>query len=129
MWLIRSAISALFPRTEGCPGVAELELVPFLARYRREAPPHMWLGLVLGAVVFTITPILTVGWPLPSFWLPRATLDLHANRVASHRWYLLRQLIMIVKMAGALCWGQDARVRALHGVAAYEPDPGTWRRS
>lgn len=127
MWLIRSAICALYPGAPGVPGVAELGLDEFLARYRREAPTLMWLGLVLGAIAFTLSPILTIGWPLPSFWLPREALDRHASRAAGHRWYLLRQLVMIVKMSGGLCWGQHPQVRQLHGVAPYPADPGSWR--
>lgn len=127
VWLVRRAIVALYPTTGDVPGVGELDLDAFLARYKREAPPLMWMGLVLGAWVFTLTPILTVHWPVPSFLLPRATLDRHAHLVASHPWYLLRQLVTVLKMAGGLCWGQHPRVRALHAVAPYGPDPGTWR--
>jgi hypothetical protein len=129
VWLIRSAIEALYPRHGETPGAGELGLREFLARFRREAPLLMWVGLVASAVVFTLTPVLTVGWPLPSFWLPAAVRDRHAHALASHRWYLLRQLVMLLKMAGGMCWGQSAAVRAAHSVAAYPADPGTWRRS
>ena len=128
MWLIRSAIVALYPALNDTPSVAELDLDDFLVRYKRECPLLMWIGMVAGALVFTATPLLTVGIPLPSFLLPKAALDRHAHRIASHRWYKLRQLVMVLKMAGGMCWGQSAQVRGQYNLDPYPPDPGTWRQ-
>lgn len=127
MWLIRRAIAALFPAHGEVPGVAELDLDAFLLRYKRESPLLLWVGLHLGALVFTLSPLLTIGWPLPSVLLPARALDRHAHAATTHPWYLLRQLVLLLKVAGGLCWGQHPRVRALHAVAPYSPDPGTWR--
>jgi hypothetical protein len=127
VWLIRSALRALYPGRGEVPGIDQLDLDDFLARYRREAPAIMWVGLHLAALVFTLSPLVTIGWPLPSIWLSPSALDRHAYAATTHRWYLMRQLVMVLKMAGGLCWGQHPRVRALHGVAAYGADPGTWR--
>lgn len=127
MWLLRRALADLYPPVGELPGVAELGLDEFLRTFRRECPPLMWLGMLLGAWVYTLSPVLTVGWPLPSVWLPRAVRDRHAFAAATHRWYFYRQLIMILKVAGGLCWGQHPRIRARHGLTAYGPDPGTWR--
>lgn len=127
MWLTRSVIAAFYPRVGEVPGVDELGLDEYLAAFQRDAPPLMRIGLLLGAVVFALTPILTIGWPLPSFLLPKEALDRHAYRVATHPSYLLRQITMVPKMIGGMCWGQHPRVRSLHGLAAYSADPGTWR--
>jgi hypothetical protein len=129
MWLLRRALADLYPPVGDLPGVAELDLDEFLLGFRRECPPLMWLGMILGAWAYTLSPIITVGWPLPSIWLPRPLRDRHAFAAATHRWYFYRQLIMVLKVAGGLCWGQHPRIRARHGLAAYGPDPGTWRGS
>ena len=65
----RSAIVLLYPRTEGLPGAEDCDLDAFLERFRRETTPLMWLGVVLGAVVFHLTPFMTVFLPVPAFWL------------------------------------------------------------
>ncbi len=40
----------------------------------------MWLGVVVGALVFHLTPIYTV-LPLPAFLLSREQADRHAHKV------------------------------------------------
>lgn len=127
LWLIRSAMTALYPRAAGLPGVADTELDAFLLRFRREAPALMWLGLCLGAVVFALTPVLTVGRPLPSFWLSERARDRHANKIASHPLYLLRQTVFLLKMVAGMCWAEHPAVRARLHLAPYPSDPGTFR--
>lgn len=127
IWLIRRAMCAFFPRTASLPGVADVGIDAFLEQYRREASRLLWVGLVLGAVVFTLTPLFTIGVPLPAFLLPRRALDRHANKIASHRVYLLRQSVFLVKMIGGLCWGSHPDVRRLMALPPYPPDPGTFR--
>lgn len=119
---------ALYPPTGDLPGVADTDVRGFLRRYRREATPLMWLGVVLGTLVFVVSPLLTVFVPLPSFLLPRTLLDRHACRVATSRIYLVRQAILLVKLAAGLCWGAHPDVRAKFGMAPYPADPGTWRK-
>lgn len=99
----------------------------FLARYRRETTTLVWIGVVLGGIVFALTPIMTVYLPVPSFLLPRALLDRHAMRITSTRLYLVRQSIFLVKLAAGMCWGMHPAVRAKLGMAPYPRDPGTWR--
>ena len=41
----------------------------------------VWLSTVLGAVVFEMSPVMTVYVPLPSFLLPRRLRDRHADRM------------------------------------------------
>ena len=126
-WLILSAMRALYPAAGGFPGVEECGIEQFLARYRRESSVLVWTGVVLGAIVFTISPLITIGIPLPSFLLSPAALDRHANAVSGHRLYLVRQTVFLVKMVAGLCWGADPVVRKQLALRAYPADPGTWR--
>jgi hypothetical protein len=126
-WLVRHAMCALYPRTEALPGVADTDVDAFLARYKRETAPLVWLGVVLGALVFASTPMLTVFVPLPSFFLPSSLLDRHAMKITGTRIYLLRQSIFLVKLAAGMCWGMHPSVRTKLGMRPYPADPGTWR--
>ena len=89
----------------------------------------MWVGLVLGALVFTWTPLLTVYLPVPTFFLPSRLLDRPAFRITGTRVYLARQAVFLVKLAAGLCYGQHAAVRERLAMAPYPADPGTWRTS
>jgi hypothetical protein len=120
---------ALMPPVDGLPGLADTGIDAFLRQYKRECTALLWAGLILGSVVFTITPLITIGAPLPAFLLPRRALDRHANKIASHRIYVLRQTVFLVKMVAGLCWGSHASVRELLALPPYPPDPGTWRSS
>lgn len=127
IWLIRSAMCALYPPSADLPGVADTGIDAFLARYKRETSLLLWSGLVLGAVVFTLTPLFTVGIPLPSFLLPRGALERHARRITVSRVYLVRQTVFLVKMVAGLCWGAHPDVRKILNLPPYPADPGTWR--
>lgn len=130
MKFVRSAMAALYPTTpEGGPGIADTDLDDFLKRYRKDAPPTLYLGLVAGCAVFHATPMLTIKKPVPAFMLSPEDLDRHADAIASHPAYLVRQAIMVVKLAAGLCWGADPAVRARMNLRPYDPDPGTWRQS
>jgi hypothetical protein len=125
--LIRSAMCDLMPRAAGLPGVADTDVDAFLRALRREAHPLYWLGLVVGAIVYALTPVLTVYLPLPSFALPARLRARHAQRIVELRPYLLRQAISLVRLSAGMCWGQHPEVRARFALAAYPPDPGTFR--
>jgi hypothetical protein len=126
-WLVRSAMCALYPRTEGLPGLEDCDVDGFLGRFQREAPLLMWLGVLAGALVFHLTPLFTVFVPLPAFLLPGALLDRHASRIASTDSYFVRQAIFLVKFPCGLCWGAHPDVRRRFALEAYPADPGTWR--
>ena len=128
-WLVRSAIVMLYPRTEALPGAEDCDLGAFLVRFRREAPLLVWIGVVLGALAFHLTPLFTVGVPLPAFWLPRRVADTHAHRISTRGPYLLRQAIFLVKLPAGLAWGVHPEVRKRFGLPPLEADPGTWRSS
>jgi hypothetical protein len=129
IWLIKFAMRAMMPRTESLPGIADTDLDGFLHRLRRETLTIYWVGLVLGAVIFTLTPLITVGLPLPAFALPKKLLDRHTERILSYPIYLVRQGVFLIRLSAGLCWGADAEVRARFALAPYAPDPGTFRQS
>jgi hypothetical protein len=117
----------LMPRTSALPGLADVEVTGFLRQMRRDAHSFYWLGLVLGALVYALTPLLTVGVPLPSFLLPRRLRQRHAQRVGELRPYALRQAVSLVRLSAGMCWGRDPQVRARFDLAPYPPDPGSFR--
>lgn len=129
IWLIKSAMKAMMPRSEKLPGIADTDLDGFLRRMRSEADSLYWLGLVLGAVLFASTPLLTLGIPLPAFLLPRKLVEKHANKLLSHPIYVLRQSVFLVRLSAGMCWGADPAVRGRFLMAPYPPDPGTYRAS
>jgi hypothetical protein len=126
-WLIRSAMRDMYPRTEHFPGIAECGDTEFIARFRRETSFLLWLGVVAGTWLYVLTPVLTVYVPLPSFLLPAALRDRHAQRITSTRIYLLRQAIFVLKMVAGLCWGASADVRQKIGLSPYLPDTEGYR--
>jgi hypothetical protein len=127
--LIKHAMHTMMPRAASLPGIADTDLDGFLRRMRVEADPFYWLGLLLGAWLFALTPLLTVFLPLPSFWLPKRLLDRHANRLLAHPVYLLRVGVNLVRLSAGMCWGADRDVRACFALPPFAPDPGTFRTS
>jgi hypothetical protein len=127
--LVRSALCDLMPRTEALPGVVDTDVTAFLRAMRRESTGLYWLGVVIGAVVYALTPLLTVGWPLPARLLPARVRDLHAQRVVSSDVYLVRQAVFLLRLSAGMCWGMHPSVRARFALPAYPPDPGTVRVS
>jgi hypothetical protein len=125
--LIRSAMCDFMPATERLPGIADTGVTEFLHTMKRESGKVYWLGLVMGAWIYALTPLLTVYVPLPSFVLPAALRDRHASRILQSRFYLIRQAVFLVRLSAGLCWGRDPRVRQQLGLAAYAPDPGSYR--
>lgn len=126
-FLVKHAMQALYPTTEHGPGIDQTHLDDFLARYRREAPPAMYAGLLAASLAFEFTPPLTVGQLKPAFLLSPEALDAHADRLTRHDAYAVRQLMLLIKLAAGLCWGADAQVREGMNLRPYPADPGTWQ--
>ena len=128
-WLVRTAIAMLYPRVDDVPGAEDCELDAFLARFRRETTPLMWLGVVIGALVFHLTPMFTIFVPAPAFALSPTLANRHAERISTTNVYLLRQAVFLVKLVAGLAWGGHPRVRERFALAPLDADPGTWRTS
>jgi hypothetical protein len=127
--LIKHAMRAMMPRTAALPGIDDTDIDGFLRRLRAESDALYWLGLVAGAWVFALCPLLTIYVPLPSFLLPAKLLDRHANAIQSHPLYVLRMTALLVRLSAGMCWGSDQRVRACFALAPAPADPGTFRSS
>lgn len=125
--MVRTAVVPCFPSAAGLPGLETLGFESFWRRFRAEAAPAMWLGVVLAAALVQVTPIVTVGRPALAGWLSAATLERHLQRLLASRVYLVRQSIFLLKMVGGLCWGAHPEIRARIGLDPYPGDPGTWR--
>jgi hypothetical protein len=125
--LVRAAMSDLMPSTEDLPGVDRTGLTEFLHALRRESTRVYWLGVVIGAVVYTLTPVLTVGWPLPTFLLPAPLRDRHAERIVATDLYLVRQAVFLLRLSAGMCWGMHPLVRERLALPPYPGDPGTVR--
>ncbi|MDD9932087.1 MAG: hypothetical protein OXT09_00710 [Myxococcales bacterium] len=125
--LIAASMRDMMPAAAGLPGIADTDLDGFLRRLRREADPIYYLGLVLGTWVHQLTPLFTVGVPLPALLLPRTLRERHARRIVSTRLYLVRQAVFLVRLNAGMCWGQDPAVRAALHLEVYPADPGSFR--
>lgn len=125
--MLKSAIGQLYPRTELLPGAADCDLDAFLAAYRRDTTLLIWSGVVLGALVYQLSPLFTVGVPLPAAALSPARADRHASAIANSNVYLVRQLVFLLKLVAGLAWGQHPQVRAYFALRIHGADPQTWR--
>lgn len=125
--LVIFAMVSLFPRVGAVPGLAELGVESKVSALHRESTGLMWLGVALGALLFQVSPIATLGRPVLATWLEPDDLDTHAFRLATHRVYLVRQAIMLLKMMGGIFWGESPEIRTELHLPAYGRDPGTRR--
>jgi hypothetical protein len=125
--LVRFALTAYYPRTDDLPGLADLDVDEKIAVFRRESTWVFWLGIVAAAVVFQIAPILTLKRPWLAVQLTPEELDRHAHALASHPWYLVRQMPSMLKLIGGMFWAQSPEIRSFVNLPPYPPDPGTRR--
>lgn len=129
MWsfLVVTALRPCFPSTSKLPGLDAGTLAPAVRELLRQSNWTLWAGTVGSALAFHLLPLLTIGWPLPALLLPAAARDRHAHAMATHRIYLIRMAMTMLKTVGGLVWGADPRVRALLHMPAYPADPVTYR--
>lgn len=129
MWtfLVVSALRPCFPSTALLPGLTPQATSPAVRELLRRANWTLWAGTLGSALAFHWLPILTIGWPLPALLLPKAALDRHAHAMATHRIYLIRMAMTMLKTVGGLIWGAEPQVREILQMPVYPADPGTHR--
>jgi hypothetical protein len=125
--LVRFAMVTFFPRVGALPGVAELAIDEKIAAFRRESTLLMWAGVAGGALLFQLTPVLTLRRPVLASWLSPDDLDAHAHKLSGHRIYLVRQAMFLLKMVGGMFWAGSDPIRASIDLPSYGRDPGTRR--
>jgi len=54
-------------------------------------------------------------------------LDRHAHLLATYPIYLVRQLVVLIKLMAGVFWGESPEIRAYLHLPAYGEDPGTRR--
>ena len=126
-WLTRKVLLEILPPNGALPGLESVDLDTFLMDFNQDAPLLMRIALFLSVMVFVFSTPITVFLPWPSLWLPRALRRRHTERLATHRIYVVRQTMTMLKMIAGMAWGQDPAIRELLHLRAYEPDPATWR--
>ncbi len=126
--IVAWVLGAIFVSTDTLPGLDELDTAPRVAKMLREAPGSFTFVVYVSTLLFMVSPLITIGLPVPAFVLGRRQLDTHAYRLARHRIYLVRQSMLMLKTVGGLIWGGHPDVRAALDVPAYEADPGTFRQ-
>lgn len=102
-------LEAMIPGGHGLPPLTSLELGGFWREYQATAPPLVRFGLRASVWLLTWLPL---GKLRPFHRLPAAARDRWLNRAARSRFYLLRQLVMTVKMIACLAYLTDGDVRA-----------------
>lgn len=126
--IIAWTLAAIFPTTGSLPGLDQVDCRDKLAEIMATAPHGFTLGVYAATAVFLLSPLLTIFWPAPAPLLSRGALDRHANAMANHRLYLMRQAMLLLKTVGGMVWGAHEDVRGALALAPLAPDPGTWRR-
>ncbi len=119
----------IFPTTAGLPGLDAIDARPLIRQLTAEAPFTIRATLWVSVLLFQVTPLLTLGIPLPARWLSDARVDEHAQRLSVSNVYLLRQIMLMLKTIGGLCWGAAPEVRQKLSMPMYEADSGRWRQS
>lgn len=122
-------LAVVFPSTPQLPGLDTIDSKPLIRQLNREAPFAIRATMLTSVLLFNLTPVLTLGIPLPAFALSKAQVDKHALRLAGSSFYLLRQIVLMLKTIGGLCWGASPEVRQRLTMPLYEADSGGWRRS
>ncbi len=125
--LVRFAMVAFYPRVGELPGLAELGVEEKIARLRRESTWLFWFGVVAAAVFFQVSPIMTLRLPVLAVMLSDEQLDRHAHELATHPAYLVRQLVVLLKLMAGVFWGESPAIRAYLHLPAYGEDPATRR--
>ena len=127
--LTRYAMELVLPAGGALEGAADTDVESFFDQVAQDVPLMVQAGVVAAAAMIVVSPVLTLGIPVPVFVLPERLRDEHVYRLSTHKIYLVRQLTTVLKMAAGMEWGRDPAVRAKVGAGEMGPDPGTWRES
>ncbi len=104
--------AALIPPGRALPGIAAVDTAPFWAEWERAAPPLLRFGARVAVWALTFAPLVVVGAPRLFPRLPRAAQERVLARAASSPSYLVRQLVVTLKLLACFAYLRDPSVRA-----------------
>jgi hypothetical protein len=122
------AMNELMPAHDDMPGIFDTKAEDFLKEFKANAHPIMRLGFFLSVWVYALSPVFTIGIPLPAFLLSEQKRLAHLDKYANSRNFVFSQLWMLQKMITAMCWGMDDKVRAYYGYEPYPEEPGNFKK-
>ncbi len=122
------ALNEVMPPHDDMPGIVDTAVDDFLTEFKAHAHFIMRLGLFAAVWVYVLSPVFTLGIPLPVFWLSEKKRMEHLKRYSNSKNFVFAQLWMLLKMIAGLCWGKDDKVRAYFGYAPYLPELGEFRK-
>ena len=106
-------LAALIPSggSSGLPGLGDVDTESFWRIAEQTAPPLLRFALRLAVWVMTWLPLLVVGRARRFGGLSAAEQDRLLTRVASCRWYLLRQLVQTLRVMACSAYLRAPEVR------------------
>jgi hypothetical protein len=109
-----SILAAMIPRLDssGLPGLAELDLTGFHERFDLAAPPLLRFGIRAAVWFLIFAPPFLIGRFAPFSRLSAEDRDRVLDRASRHRLYLVRQLLLTLKLVASFAYFQDPRVRS-----------------
>lgn len=122
------ALNEVMPPHGDMPGITDTSVHDFLKEFKAHAHFIMRLGLLAAVWVYVLSPVFTLGIPLPAFWLSEKKRVEHMKRYSNSKNFVFAQLWMLLKMIAGLCWGKDDKVRAYFGYTPYAPELGEFKK-
>ena len=105
-------------------GALEAGFDAFWSDFERTTLPAMHRPFRVALAAATWVAPLLIGRRPPLARHDRDTRERALAAMGTSRWYLWRQLLMVLKMTASLCYGADPAVREAIGYPAQPVDPG-----
>jgi hypothetical protein len=122
------AMNEVMPSHGDMPGVIDTSVDDFLNEFKKHAHPIMRLGFFLAVWIYALSPIFTIGIPLPAMWLSEQKRKAHLRKYSSSKSFVFSQLWMLQKMITGMAWGMDDKVRAYFGYEPYPEELGLFKK-
>jgi len=122
------AMNEAMPPHGDMPGIIDTDVEAFLIEFNNHAHPIMRLGFFLAVWIYVLSPVFTIGIPLPAFWLSQKKREEHLKKYSGSRSFIFSQLWMLHKMITGMCWGADAKVRTYFCYEPYEAELGDFKK-
>jgi len=98
-------------RARGIPGLRDLDLTEFWPRFPAAAPFMLRVGFRVAVWTLTWMPLFKRGYGHPFHLLSEARRDRYLAEASRSRAYLLRQMVLTVKVLACFAFFSDVRAR------------------